>query len=136
MKFYFGERSEYNLESCSFFVTSLLREALALGIMDFAVIEGFRNEAKQNRLYESNKSKVKWPYGKHNCTPSKAADCVPWINGRVSWNELHCCVLSGIIQSAARILKLEIRWGGNWDRDGEPITDQDFQDLVHYEEVE
>jgi hypothetical protein len=26
-----------------------------------------------------------------------------------------------------------IRWGGNWDMDGEPITDQDFQDLVHFE---
>ncbi len=31
---------------------------------------------------------------------------------------------------------INIRWGGNWDQDGEPVTDQDFQDLMHYEIVE
>jgi len=34
-----------------------------------------------------------------------------------------------------KMLEVDLRWGGNWDMDGEPITDQDFQDLVHFEEV-
>jgi peptidoglycan L-alanyl-D-glutamate endopeptidase CwlK len=33
-------------------------------------------------------------------------------------------------------LGVKLRWGGNWDRDGEPVTDQDFQDLVHFELAE
>lgn len=32
-------------------------------------------------------------------------------------------------------LGIDIRWGGNWDMDGEPVTDQNFQDLVHFELV-
>jgi len=35
--------------------------------------------------------------------------------------------------AAAALAKVKIRWGGNWDMDGEPVTDQEFQDLVHYE---
>ena len=48
---------------------------------------------------------------------------------------MHCCVLAGIILTCAVKRGIKIRWGGNWDMDSEPITDQDFQDLVHYERV-
>jgi hypothetical protein len=64
-------------------------------------------------------------------------DLVPIINGKASWNKLHCCILAGMVQAAAiEITGKKLRWGGNWDMDHEPITDQDFQDLVHFEEVD
>ena len=78
---------------------------------------------------------MKWPDGKHNKMPSEAVDVVPYINGKASWDKLHCCVLAGIVLACAVRLGESVRWGGNWDMDGEPITDQDFQDLVHFELV-
>ena len=136
MKFYFGERSEYNLEQGSFFIVMVMREALGLGIMDMAVIESFRDKVRQDRKFDLGRSQVKWPDSKHNSKPPTALDVVPWINGKLSWNKLHCCVLAGIILACAANLGRTLRWGGNWDLDSEPVTDQDFQDLVHYEEVD
>ena len=58
---------------------------------------------------------------------------VPVINGKLSWEKEHCLVLAGMVLAIGKTLGHSIRWGGNWDMDGEPITDQDFQDLVHFE---
>jgi len=135
MDFIFGEKSQKKLHLLSYKLQQVLREVLSLGIMDFSIIETFRDEETQNKAFEEGKSKVNWPNSKHNLHPAEAADCVPYINGEISWNQFHCCVLAGIILAIAEKLGVEIRWGGNWDRDEEPITDQDFQDLVHFEEV-
>jgi len=113
----------------------ILREALAYGVIDFSVICTYRNKADQEKAYSEKKSKVRWPDSKHNKWPAQAADCVPYVNGKISWNKLHCCVLAGVILAAAARLGKNIRWGGDWDQDGVAITDQDFQDLVHYEEM-
>ncbi len=67
---------------------------------------------------------------------AKAVDAEPFINGKISYNHKHCCYLTGQVQGIGRSMGINIRWGGNWEQDGEPVTDQDFQDLVHYEIVE
>lgn len=133
MDFTYGKTSRSNLGTAHIYLQMVLREALGLGIMDISIIEGHRGKAEQNRYYDLGKSKVEFPDGKHNKTPSDAVDAVPFVNGKVSWNKLHCCVLAGIVLACAAKLGIKIRWGGNWDMDSEPITDQDFQDLVHYE---
>jgi len=137
MKFYYGATSERRLGTCHLDVQRVLREALAMGIIDIAIVCGHRGKKKQNEYYygRPQKSRAKWPDGKHNSDPSDAVDAAPYINGEISWNKLHCCVLAGIVLTCAVKLGIKIRWGGNWDMDAEPITDQDFQDLVHYERV-
>lgn len=54
----------------------------------------------------------------------------------------HLCFLAGHILAVSRDVIIEfgydpkkvyLRWGGNWDGDGEIITDQKFNDLVHFE---
>lgn len=135
MKYKFGTASEQNLSECSFDLQYIAREALAYGIMDFAVIEGYRTDEKQHEYFLAKKSKLDagHPKARHNQKPSLAFDAAPFVNGKISWNKLHCCVLAGIILAAAKKLGYDLRWGGNWDQDDEPITDQYFQDLVHYE---
>jgi peptidoglycan L-alanyl-D-glutamate endopeptidase CwlK len=135
MNYYFGKSSEDNLSTAHPELQEVMRDALATGIMDFSIIEGHRSKALQNRYYDLGKSKVKYPDSKHNKIPSAAVDAVPFINGAPSWNKLHCCILAGIILACAAKRKVKLRWGGNWDMDGEPITDQDFQDLAHFEKV-
>lgn len=133
----FGSGSEKNMEGVAADLILVMRHALRYGVMDFSVVEGVRAMAEQNRYYAIGKSKVPWPESRHNVTEAEpigqAVDAVPYVNGAPSWNHYHCSVLAGGILLSAGALGVSIRWGGNWDMDGEPITDQQFQDLVHYE---
>ena len=133
MQYNFGKTSTSKLETVDPDLQEIMQDALESGIMDFSITEGHRGKAQQNRYFDLGKSKVKFPDGKHNKLPSEAVDAAPYINGKISWNKLHCCVLAGIILACAAKKGIKLRWGGNWDMDNEPITDQDFQDLVHYE---
>ena len=133
MIFKYGKHSERELETVHMSLGLIAREALAYGIIDLGAFQGYRGMIEQNEYFKMGKSEAEWPNGKHNSKPSLALDIVPYVAGRLSWNKLHCCVAAGVILSAAVKLGIPIRWGGNWDCDGEPITDQDFQDLVHYE---
>lgn len=134
-KFFYGKTSKSKLNTVCTDLCAIMYDALDTGIMDISIIEGHRDKAEQNGYFDTGKSKVRYPDGKHNKAPSEAVDAAPYINGKVSWNKLHCCVLAGVILTCAVKLGIKIRWGGNWDMDAEPITDQDFQDLVHYEVV-
>ncbi len=136
-KYSFGDTSTERLNTCSFPIQQIMREALAYGIMDFSISEGARSDEKQHEYFIMDKSRLDAGdlRAKHNRKISSAVDAVPYVNGKYSYVKAHCCVLAGIIQAAAKKIGYTIRWGGNWDMDGEPITDQDFQDLVHYEEV-
>lgn len=136
MKFDWGKRSRLNMILLCHPMQKVLNRALELGIMDFSIVETYRGQERQDEYFEAGKSRVLWPKSKHNVMLSEAADCFPWINGKLSYRKVHCCVLAGIILAAAAVMGVRLRWGGNWDMDSEPITDQDFQDLGHYEVVD
>ena len=135
MSYSFGKKSERCLSECDVPLQLIARRGLSLDLMDFAIIEGRRSNELQHQYFVEGRSKVDTGDlgAKHNRKPSEAFDAVPFINGEMSWNKLHCCVLAGILLAVAKEFGYELRWGGNWDMDGEPITDQDFQDLVHFE---
>lgn len=134
-KYNFGIKSQLALSGCDFRLRAVAEAALAYGLMDFAVIEGHRPDRLQHEYFLAGKSKQDAgdPNAKHCRQPAEAMDCVPYVDGQISWNHLHCCILAGFILAAALQLGYRLRWGGNWDMDGEPVTDQEFQDLVHYE---
>ena len=136
----FGKGSEAQLSTVKEDLRRVAYAALGWGIMDLTVIQGRRSKAEQNRYFDLGKSRLKWPLGKHNTTDpegeASAFDIAPCVNGKISWNWKHCLVAAGIILATAAMLGIRLRWGGNWDMDGEPVTDQDFQDLVHFELVE
>lgn len=133
MLFKFGKASAQRLDELHFDLQLVAREALAMGLMDFTITEGHRGEELQTKYFNEGKSRVQYPDGKHNKLPAEAFDGVPWIKDHISYNKAHCCVLAGIILTCAKKLGVGLRWGGNWDMDEEPVTDQDFQDLVHFE---
>ena len=131
---YFGKKSISNLSMLTPDLQRVARKALETEVMDFAIVCSFRGEFDQNHLFQEEKSRVEWPNSKHNKWPAKAMDLAPWVKGKLSWNKFHCCVLAGVVLAVAKMEGAELRWGGNWDMDDEPVTDQDFQDLVHFEE--
>lgn len=101
------------------------------------ILEGHRDEERQNLLFEQGKSKVKFPHGKHNSKPSKALDAAPdpinWSNDRK--NIARYYHFAGFVLAMANVMDIKIRWGGDWDGDRD-FSDQTFDDLVHFELVE
>jgi peptidoglycan LD-endopeptidase CwlK len=103
---------------------------------DCAILEGHRDRATQNEYFRTGKSRLPWPQGKHCSEPSLAIDAAPYHQGRASYDPRHCLHFAGFVLGIANQMGIKIRWGGDWDGDNEPVTDQDFQDLVHFELVE
>ena len=104
-------------------------------VADITLLEGYRDEDTQDAYFESGRSELRWPDGKHNQLPSKAVDFQPYphpVDDNKLWGAL------GYIGSAAiQIAKEEgitLRWGGDWDGDGD-MTNQKFYDLFHLEIV-
>ena len=139
MVFKFGSKSNQILATVKSELTNVARRALSYGVMDATAIQGRRSKPEQDRCYRLGKSKVQWPNSKHNVVSpemlASALDIAPYVNGQVSWNKNHCLVWAGLMLAAAAEKGVKIRWGGNWDMDGEPVTDQEFQDLAHFEIV-
>jgi peptidoglycan L-alanyl-D-glutamate endopeptidase CwlK len=101
--------------------------------VDCSIIEGHREEERQNRFFLEGRSRVKWPNGKHNKVPSEAVDAGQYIPGKgISWDRNQCCYFAGMVKGKALELGIKIRWGGDWDNDND-INDQRFNDLVHFE---
>ncbi len=104
---------------------------------DCTILEGHRGEVRQNMLFDTKKSQVKWPDGMHNSYPSKAVDIAPYPIpenwGADHWKDLvHFYELATVIKFVAAQKGIPIRWGGDWDGDGD-YKDNKFEDLVHYE---
>ena len=96
------------------------------------ILEGHRGEQAQNAAFNSGKSKLKWPNGKHNELPSLAVDAAPLP---LNWNDRESFShFAGYVQGCADCLGFQIRWGGDWDQD-RSLRNNSFDDLVHFELV-
>ncbi len=124
----FGVKSLERLSTCHPDLQLLF--SFVVRKFDCSVLCGHRNEEDQNQAFRNNRSKVKWPDGKHNTTPSEAIDVVPYP---VDWENLNrFYMFGGYVIAKAESLGIKIKWGGDWDMD--TLTDdQKFQDLPHFE---
>ncbi len=153
---YFGTRSKEKRAEC---IVPLIR-VLNTGILayDFSVVCGHRNEIEQQVAFTRGTSKVRWPFGKHNKRPAEAFDIYPYhkkyamlIGHESQIHEIaeaelltlmeaqnfilqEFCIMAGTIKMAARAENVILRWGGDWDRDGDRL-DQKFNDLGHFEYI-
>lgn len=126
----FSKSSQEKLKTCCMELQHIMD--IAITEIDFTVLEGHRDQDTQDRYFSEGKSKVKFPNGKHNSSPSDAIDIAPYP---VIWEDRERFVyLAGIIKGIAHALGYNIRWGGNWDSDND-FSDQSFNDLVHFEIV-
>lgn len=99
-------------------------------VFPLMVLEGHRGKEKQNQYFKEGKSKLQWPDGEHNGTPSRAVD-IAFLP--INWNDKHkWYYFSGFVMGVAEMLSIKIRWGGDWDSD-QDLNDQKFFDLVHFE---
>jgi peptidoglycan LD-endopeptidase CwlK len=137
----FGKTSRARLATCHKDLQLVLNTAIKYSPVDFGIAEGHRPVEKQLEYFNAGKSKIDGvtKKGKHNYIPSMAVDIYAFVNGKAEWNNETLSYMAGLIQGIAKMLFSEgkishsIRWGGNWDRDGEILFDQKFDDLPHLE---
>lgn len=129
----FSKQSQEQLDTCHPLLQKLLK--LAITRIDFVVVEGFRNKAKQDAAFAKGASKLRWPYGNHNKNPSIAADIAPYP---IDWSDKQKSLerfvyLQGVIYSCACELGIPIRQGIDWNRNQDMRDEYGLHDYPHVE---
>jgi len=105
----------------------------AIEVMDIKILDGNRDQERQDEAFESGHSKKKFPGSKHNKKPSPALDAAPYP---IDWEDRErFTFMAGVIIGIGHTMGITIRWGGDWDRDRD-MKDNNFDDLVHFEIVD
>ena len=120
----FGKRSKERLKGVDTKLVNVLNELIK--IMDVTIIEGLRSKQRQEILLKEGKTKTK--FSKH--IEGKAVDLAPYPIDWEDRDRFH--YMGGMIRGIAKQLNVNVRWGGDWDSDGE-TKDNRFDDLVHVE---
>lgn len=127
--FKFGTRSEANLVGVHPDHVRVVRRALALSNVDFAVAEGVRPAERQAKLYAQGRTNpgeiVTWTrHSKHEIQIDGngwAVDLVP-VNPKkkaIDWGYSGgFAEIKRAMFAAAEELQQGIRWGGDWNRNG------------------
>ena len=124
----YSTRSKQRLSTCDERLQKVFNEVIKH--VDCSILEGHRNKERQNKLYDEKRTKVKYPNGRHNSSPSKAVDVTPYP---VDWEDRERQTLfAGFVLGIARGMGYKLRWGGDWDQDFQ-VKDNNFDDLPHFE---
>lgn len=124
----FGKTSKSRLSTCHEDLQKVFNEVIKY--VDCSVLEGHRDAERQDKLYEEGKTKVKYPNGCHNASPSNAVDVVPYP---IDWSDRERFHLfAGFVIGIARSMGITFRWGGDWNMNFE-IDDNKFDDFPHFE---
>jgi peptidoglycan L-alanyl-D-glutamate endopeptidase CwlK len=119
-----SQSSFERLDTCDTRIRRVIERAIKLvpAELDFTILCGHRNEKDQNKAYDEGNSKLRFPYSKHNTSPSLAIDIVPYP---IDWKDLDRFYrLATYIFRAAQLEEVELEWGGHWTR---------FKDYPHWE---
>ena len=120
----FGKRSREKMRGVDSRLINVMNELIKL--MDVTIIEGLRTKERQEELVAKGASKTK--FSKH--IEGKALDVAPYP---IDWeNRDGFYYMGGMIRGIAQQLGYDIRYGGDWDSDGQ-TKDNNFDDLVHVE---
>lgn len=140
-----NERSKQQRATLVASLRLLMDDALRLSQVPFQLVQGARSIEQQQAYFDAGKSKINpkayadrnklYADAKHVTGPgmplARAVDIVIDVKGK-PYDTAHLCYVAGVVMCVARMRGMTIRWGGNFDRDGE-ILEQSFDDLPHFE---
>lgn len=117
MPFMLGQRSRDELRGVHPRLVALVKDAIALSPVDFAVVDGLRTVEEQKALFNRGASKTM--NSRHLRQESTgfghAVDLVPVLNGTPRWEWPLIYPVAATMRTLARRHSLPIRWGGVWD---------------------
>lgn len=104
----------------------VVRKAFETMPFDVMILEGIRTAERQKELVAKGASKTL--NSKH--LTGSAVDLVPYP---VNWDDKsRFNIMSEHVLAAAKELGIKVRWGGDWDMDGD-WKDERFYDGPHFE---
>lgn len=98
----------------------VVERAIALSSVDFTVLCGLRTEEEQKRLFQAGATRT---LNSRHIT-GHAVDLAPMVDGEVRWDWPLYFKLAAAMKEAAKDLKIDIAWGGDW---------RNFRDGPHFE---
>ncbi len=129
--YHYSDSSKRHLASCDERLQLVFNKVIEH--YDCTIICGHRGEVAQTMAFEGGKSEVQWPNSKHNSKPSKAVDAMAFP---LDWFDYQRSAhFAGFVLGIAQSMNIKLRWGGDWDRDGE-MKDHKFIDYPHFEIID
>jgi len=124
----FGRSSRDRLSTCDKRLQKVFNAVIKR--VDCSILEGHRNAERQDMLFDEGKTKVKYPNGRHNASPSRAVDVAPYP---IDWDDRERFHLfAGFVIGIAHSMGINLRWGGDWNQNFE-VDDNQFDDFPHFE---
>lgn len=110
MSFILSERSIRRLEGVHPDLVRVVKRAIEITPVDFAVTEGLRTKEKQEQLVKAGASKTM----RSRHLTGHAVDLAAVIGSEVRWDWALYPQLANAMKSAANELNVPIEWGGDW----------------------
>lgn len=120
MPFKFSQRSINNLSGVHPDLVKVVRRALEISEIDFAVIEGLRSKERQAELVKAGASQT---MNSRHIT-GHAVDLAAVVGGAIRWDWPLYEKIAKAVKTASAELKVAIVWGGDW---------VSFKDGPHFE---
>ena len=134
MNFNLSDRSLQRAKGVNPKLINLILLAIKRTPIDFGVayMGGLRTAEEQNQLFKDGYSKCDGylKLSKHQL--GEAIDLNVFVGSKLVENKEMLCVVAGTMFSCASELNINLRWGLDWDSDGD-IRDNNFNDQYHFE---
>lgn len=134
--FQLGKTSLSRLQGVNPMLAKVVQRAIQISKVDFMVVEGVRTFERQKELYAQGRTKpgkiVTWTM-KSKHIDGQAVDLVPWVDGKPDWGNINNFDKIGLAMfRAASELGVKLRWGADWDGDGN-LREKGETDSPHFE---
>lgn len=118
--FALSERSIARLTGVHADLVRVVRLAIGITSVDFAVIEGLRTVERQAELVRAGASRTM--QSRH--LTGHAVDLAAYVGGEIRWDWPLYPRIASAVKAAAEELRVPLIWGGDWPR---------FRDGPHFE---
>lgn len=122
MSFRLGAKSEANLVGVRPTIVAVVRRAILLTEIDFAVHEGVRSIERQRKYVATGASRTMDSYH----LTGDAVDLVPYVDGVLRWETALCNEVAKAMFEASGQLGVPLVWGRVWDT---PLIELDPDDF-------
>lgn len=120
MTFQLSQNSLNKLEGVHEDLVNVVKQAISISQIDFAVLEGLRTIERQRSLFAAGATQT---LNSRHLT-GHAVDLGAIVNGSICWHPMiYDKIANAMLETAAK-LNIHIVWGGSW---------VSFKDLVHFE---